>query len=280
MKIGIHLSSFCSHWDDDVFPYIKTAGVIGYDGVEFPLLNPFEFDAIKAASLLKQEALQATCGTGLNPSIDITSQDAELRKKGTQHLTKCLQICNALSAETLGGVLYAPWGIQKSRKEIGEGIKYSQDILCDLAYLAKEYGVNLALEMLNRYETSLINTVEDGLNFLAPIGQENLGLHFDSFHSHMEEKNIYDALIKAGKHIKHIHFCENDRGIPGTGQVHWDEIKKALHHIEYDHWITLECFTQADCGIGKDVSIWRMIEKDKHDVAKAGYAFIKEFLRS
>ncbi len=278
MKIGIHLSSFCLEWAEDIFPHIETAAHIGYDGVEFPLMEPACFNTLKAKTLLKKHKLLATCGTGLNPHTDITSPDAHIRQKGKEHLKACLQICNDLSADTLGGVLYASWGIQKDRFHIKEGIKYSQDILEELAQHAEAYGVTMALEMLNRYESSIINTVADGLDFLKNSKQRNLGLHFDSFHAHREEKNIYQALKQAGPMLKHVHFCENDRGIPATGQVRWQEIKQALNEIDYNRWITLECFTQTHCGIAQDVSIWRNIESSPLYVAQEGYNFIRAFL--
>ncbi len=278
MKIAIHLSSFCFEWEDDIFQPMEIAAQIGYEGVEFPLLDPFSFDKKKAQILLKKYGLLATCGTGLSPQTDITSQDPDIRQKGKEHLEACLQICNHISADTLGGVLYAPWGMQNDRHHKKEGIKYSQDILEKLAQRAESYGVTIALEMLNRYETSIINTITDGLSFIKNSKQSNLGLHFDSFHSHIEEKNIYHALKEAGSKLKYVHFCENDRGIPGTGQVQWGSIKRALKEINYNRWITLECFTQAHCGIADDVSIWRPIESNPAYVAQKGYQFIKDFL--
>lgn len=112
MKIGVHLSIFTRKWDEDIFQYIPLAKEIGYDGVEFPLLNPLTFDYRRAKELLRENNLQCTCGTGLSNEIDISSKDEERRLKGIEHLKKSIDICNYLETDTLGGVLYAPWGLK------------------------------------------------------------------------------------------------------------------------------------------------------------------------
>ncbi len=90
----------------------------------------------------------------------------------------------------------------------------------------------LALEPLNRFETDMINIVSQGLDFpCKDVGMENVGLHLDTFHMHLEEKNSGNAIRLAGKKIFHFHACENDRGVPGTGQVHWQEIARRFEEM-------------------------------------------------
>lgn len=279
VKLGIHLSTFTREWNDDIFEHMGTVESLGYDGVEIPLISPFGFDVAKGGRSLKAHKLQATCGTGLGVNTDITSPDRDTRNRGQKHLEKCLEICHSLESGMLAGVLYAPWGVQSHRSTIGDGARHSIDILESVARKGESYGVALGLELLNRYESSMLNTVEDGLELLSESNQSNLGLHFDTYHSHIEEMCMVSALKKASPKLKHIHFCENHRGIPGTGSIPWSRVAVALKEMNYSGWVVLECFTQSECGIGKDVSIWRGLSESPNVVAQKGYEFMDNLLR-
>lgn len=275
MKYGIHLSTYTKSWSDDVLKYINISRELGYHGVEFPLMDPKSFQVIKAKKLLIENELTCTCGTGMNLNRDISSPDEGIRNNGIDHLKTCIDICNTLETDCLGGVLYAPWGEYKTRESGKDHIKRSLETLSELGNYAEKKGVVLALEMINRYETYFLNNVEDGKRYLKEINNANVKLHFDTFHGNIEEKNMKQALLKGGKDIYHVHFSENDRGIPGTGQINWNAIKEGLGEIGYDRWITVENFVMPNCEVGKDTFIWRAIEKDGMTVAKESIEFIK-----
>jgi|LGVE01.1.fsa_nt_gb D-psicose/D-tagatose/L-ribulose 3-epimerase len=280
MKFGIHLSTYTKSWEEDVLNYIPISKEFGYDGVEFPLMDPDTFQVTKAKKLINEMDLECTCGTGMNLNRDISSLDPDIKNNGIKHLKQCIDLCNTLETDCLGGVLYAPWGQYKTRHEAAENIKTSLENLNLIGDYAKEKGVTLALEMINRYETYFINTVNDGKNYLKTINHPNVKLHFDTFHGNIEEKNMKNALIEGGDDIYHVHFCENDRGIPGTGNINWNDVKIGLEAINYNRWITLENFVMPNCEVGKDTFIWRKIEKDGLTVAKESIKFIKELFEN
>lgn len=280
MKYSIHLSTYTKSWSEDVLQYINISKKLGYDGVEFPLMDPEKFLVSKAKKLLVDNGLECTCGTGMNLNRDISSIDKTIRNNGINHLKKCIDICNELETDCLGGVLYAPWGQYKTRDEGKENIKISLENLSKLGDYAKEKGVVLALEMINRYETYFLNTIEDGKKYLKEINNSNVKLHFDTFHANIEEKDMKQALINGGKDIYHVHFCENDRGIPGNGQINWEEVKEGLCYIDYNRWITVENFVMPNCEVGKDTFIWREIETDGLTVAKESIEFIKKLFEN
>ena len=108
------------------------------------------------------------------------------------------------------------------------------------------------------------------------MGQPNLGLHLDTFHAHLEEKNLAAAIQLGGQHIFHVHACENDRGVPGTGQVHWDALAPALQAVDYQGAVVIESFTPAVKSIARAVCIWREIAPDQDTIAKEGLAFLRQ----
>jgi D-psicose/D-tagatose/L-ribulose 3-epimerase len=133
----------------------------------------------------------------------------------------------------------------------------------------------LAFEPLNRFETDLVNVVDQGLRLIKDVGSPNLGFHLDTFHMHLEEKDSAAAIKKAGDRIFHFHACENDRGVPGTGQVDWEGVFKALAEVGYDGNVVIESFTPEVKSIARAVCIWREIAPDQDTIARDGLTFIK-----
>lgn len=279
MKIGIHLSTYTKTWSENVIPYLKPTAEIGYEGVEFPLGDPFSFDYKGAKEALKIWKLACTCGIGLNPGADISSTDDQIRARGIDYLKRAIDICEYLESDCLGGVLYGPWGEKKSRRVASENIQRSVMGLKEVAQYGKEKGVTLSLEILNRYESYFINTMQEGIGLVEAVGEDNVKLHFDTFHAHIEETNIKKAIMKGKSHIYHVHFCENTRGVPGTGSINWSEVKEGLTAINYDRWIMVENFVAADCEIGNQVGIWYDREASGLEAAKKAFTFINKLIR-
>ena len=279
MKYGIHLSSFCTEWDEDLEPHIKTAKTLGYDGVEFPLLDPGIFDVKKNKDIIDAENLKPLFATGLSESTDISNADPTVRRKGIDHLKACIDIVHAFGAPYLSGVTYTPWGLLKRRDKAHESIEFIIDSMREVADYAQKYEVSINLEVLNRFESYVINTVEEGVDFLKRIDRDNIKLNFDSFHAHIEEKSIVDALKTGADSIGHVHFSENDRGIPLTGQIRWDDVREGLTSIGYDGWICLESFVNKNCEVGEGTNIWRQIETSSHNTAKEGLMNMKRIMK-
>ncbi len=107
--------------------------------------------------------------------------------------------------------------------------------------LAKN-DVTIAIEPLNRFETYFLNTAEDAAALCDAVSDPRVGILFDTFHANIEEKNVPNAYRRLGRHLKHVHTCENDRGTPGTGHVDWTGVFSALHDLKYDGWLTIESF--------------------------------------
>jgi D-psicose/D-tagatose/L-ribulose 3-epimerase len=120
--------------------------------------------------------------------------------------------------------------------------------------------------------------VAQGLDFIDQVGMDNVGLHLDTFHMHLEEKDSADAIRRASGRIFHFHACENDRGVPGAGQVRWMEIAAALKDIEYPGPIVIESFTAQVREIARAVCIWREIAPSQDAIAADGLRFLRSIL--
>jgi D-psicose/D-tagatose/L-ribulose 3-epimerase len=138
------------------------------------------------------------------------------------------------------------------------------------------HGVTAAIEPLNRFETYFLNTAVDAVALCDQIHHPNVGILFDTFHANIEEKNIGQAYRAVARHLKHVHTCENDRGIPGSGHVEWKEVFQALRDIRYDGWLTIESFGFALPQLSAAASIWRDIAPTPESIAFEGIEFLKQ----
>lgn len=279
MKIGIHLSVFTKSWDEDVLKYIPRVKEIGYDSVEIPLLNPNAFDVKRARKLLKEHNLSVSCGTGLNPLTDITSVEDSIRRNGINHLKKCVDICADLGAKTLNGVIHSPWGMMVPRSDQDKLRTHGVKSLIEVAKYSEKKNITLCLELLNKYESSYLNTIEEGVELIKEVGSSFVKLHVDTFHSNIEEANMYRAIRNNIDHIGHIHFADNHRGTPGTGQIKFDKIMKIVKESNYQNHIVVECFVLPNCEVGNDVNIWRKIESSSEQMAIDSFKYINHLVK-
>jgi D-psicose/D-tagatose/L-ribulose 3-epimerase len=138
-------------------------------------------------------------------------------------------------------------------------------------------GVSIGLEPVNRYESYLVNTCEQALRLKAMIGEENVKVHLDTYHMNIEEKSFYEATRLAGGDLIHYHLCENDRGVPGTGLVRWDDIFRALGEMRYEGYAALESF--VDVTDNMSTWVWRRLAPDGDTLLREGAAFIRGMMR-
>ena len=152
----------------------------------------------------------------------------------------------------------------------------SVDNMRQAADYAGAKGIKLAVEPLNRFETDLLNTVDQGLDWLGRLSRDNVGLLLDTFHMNIEERSISEAIRRAGKKVFHFHGCSNDRGTPGKDHLPWDDIVGALRAIGYEGPTVIEAFTPEVREIARAVSIWRPLAESQDALARDGLSFLKQ----
>jgi D-psicose/D-tagatose/L-ribulose 3-epimerase len=147
--------------------------------------------------------------------------------------------------------------------------------LQEVGELAREAGVTIAVEALNRYENNLVNTLADIASLVERVDHPSLGIHLDLFHANIEESDLCGAIRRAGSKLVHCHAVDNTRGAPGSGHLAWPEILGALHDAGYDGAFVIESFDPGNAAWAPATSSWRPLAPTQDDLARSGLAFLK-----
>lgn len=282
MAIGIGISSWVwtSPLTDASLGLMRKVKDLGYDVFELAFEAPGQFDPAKVEAMIKETGLRVVVCGAWGPDRDLTHEDPRFRQNSLDYTREALKLCERFGSKVLPGPMYSAVG--KRRYVTPDQKKKEWDLAVSgvrqMAKVAADHGVTLALEPLNRFETDLVNTVAQGIQMCRDVGEKNVGLLLDTFHMNIEEKDLYAAIKAAGPLVKHVHTCENDRGAPGTGLVNWAAVAKGLKEIGYDGCCDIESFTPELKTIAAAAAIWRPIEPSQDELATRGLAFLRKLL--
>lgn len=260
----------------DLFPKISK---MGYDVVEIAVEDPSLIDTSAVKSALQQYNLEvAICGA-FGPTRDLTNEDPAVHQNCFSYIESCLDICVALDTPFFGGPMYAAVGKarmispDKRKAEWDLAVK-NLKIVCEMA---SARGLQIALEPLNRFESDLINTVDDVSKLVTDIDHPAARIMLDGFHMNIEERDIEKAITTAGNKLIHLQVSENYRGTPGTGQTRWDAYKRGLEAIDYTGIVTIESFTPENKELAGAVCFWHPMAEDQDSFASEGLNFLKQW---
>ena len=271
MKIGTYFAYWEKEWDVDMFKYIKKVKDLGFDILEVcggGLMELSDEEAKRFGEEAKNEGLMLTCGIGMTAENDTSSEDEAVRQHGIAYAKKLLDKMALAGIHHIGGTLYGYWPVDWTkpiRKEIVREISIKS--VRELADYAKPLGINIAVEVLNRFEHFLLNDAKEGVEFVKDVGRDNVYVQLDTFHMNIEEDSFREAILTAGKYLGHFHLGEANRKCPGEGRLPWQEIADALHEIGYDGTVVMEPFVIKGGGVGHDIKIWRDMVEDTTEAA-------------
>jgi D-psicose/D-tagatose/L-ribulose 3-epimerase len=275
MKIGINTLLWTAGFGPENFHLLPQIKRWGFDGVE---IARFEFDSFPVAQVRRAVAdagLECTFCSALTGSQSLVSGDEATRAQARTFLLRGIEVAAELGSPVFLGPFIAPVGQLFGRRRTGDEWKRAVEQLSQLSEALDKHGVTLGLEPLNRFETYFLNTAADAARLCDELGDPRIGVLFDTFHANIEEKTITDAAAVLGKHIKHVHTCENDRGIPGSGHVDWEGLFSALERARYDDWLVIESFGSTIPEIAAAACIWRDLAPTPEAIAVEGLRFLR-----
>ena len=275
-KLGINLWNWVNDASEKEKDLISRAAEAGYKAVEIGM-NKSSLDVSAVKEQKSEYKIEVSLCAFMVQGRDISNFDPEIRKNTKSYITKCLKTAEKTGAIAFSGPLFAGGG--KTHLLSVDDKKREWDLavegLCEMADVARDCGTLLCIEPLNRYRTSVVNTVSQALAMVKEIDRDNVGILFDTFHAEIEESDTGEALetvLKAGK-LFHFHASDSNRGVPGKGHVDWLNIFSVLNEYNYSGHITIETFMPGGLDSG-----WCDSEFDRDKAASEGLKNIRSFL--
>lgn len=275
MKVGMNLLLWTAAADESHKQLLEDLSAWGVDGVEFPMFDPACSPWGDFKAQLSDLGMGCTAVACLADDASLIIDDNGACQRGVDQLKASIDSCVALGAETMAGPMYHPVGALVGRGPNEDDRKRCIENLVKVGEHAKGTGVAISVEPLNRFETFFLNCQEDSATLMEAVGDDNIGILYDTFHANIEEKSIGDAIRRSGKLINHVHACSNDRGAPGEDHIHWDETVAALKEIGYDGWLTIEAFGAWLPELAGATCIWRKMAPSEEHIVREGSKFVR-----
>lgn len=275
MKLGIHAMAWTAHWSDESLPLIDRVAELGLDFIEIPLMDVDDVHPGSVRARLDAAGIDVVTSTVLSERTDITSPDPDVRAAGVAYLRHCVDVTAELGSPQLSGVIYGMHGKRPHHRPHSQDWEWAADCLADIADHAAHCGLAIGLEPVNRYESPLLNTCEQAVELADMVGAPNVRIHLDTYHMNIEEKSWAEPVALAGDRLCHFHLCENDRGIPGTGLVDWDELFGALGALHYVGYAGLESFVDVSEDMVAGTCVWRDLAPSGDALVREGTAFLR-----
>ncbi len=275
MRYGMNLLMWTDTLTDEMLPLLDQLKQIGYDAVEIPI---FDADVDKYArwgERFDQLGLLRTGTAVRGADENPISPDAGVRRKGVEANKMTLDCCAAAGCRVMAGPFHSALGEFSGAGPTEDEWKWAVEAMQEVAEHAEKCNVTLAVEYLNRFECYLLNTAADGARFCREVNHPRCKMMYDTFHAHIEEKSIPEAIRALKDCLVHVHISENDRSTPGQDNVRWKETFDTLKEIGYDNILVIEAFGLALEKLAAATKIWRRMYQSEIQLATDGLGFMK-----
>ncbi|NQD69379.1 sugar phosphate isomerase/epimerase [Sphingobacterium shayense] len=276
-KIGFNLLAWSAGVSPVVFPLMERLKTIGYDGVEILIASQNNQEYKDLAQHASQLSLEVNTVLVMGEQENPISPDTAIRSAGLERINWAIDRAYDVGATVLCGPFHSAHGVFAAHAPTEEEFKWAAEVLNQAGEYAKQAGVVLALEAVNRFETYLCNTMEKLAHLIELSDHPHVRAMYDTHHANIEEKRIKEPIERISPYLAHVHISENDRGTPGIGLVHWEEVFSSLRDVNYEGWYTIEAFSRDDPDFANAINVWREYS-DPWEIAEHGYAFIRSQL--
>lgn len=255
----------------------------GFDCAELPLEQPGHWRPATAARLLRETGLApAAVIAVMPPERNLVRAESPTVRATQDYLRHCVDVAHHIGAPVVAGPVYAAVGRtwRMDTEERAVACAQWRDNIAPVVAHAAAAGVRIAVEPLNRYETSLFNTVGQTVAALDEMPGDAIGVTLDTYHQNIEERSLPGAVRAAAGRIHHVQVCANDRGAPGADHLDWPGFLAALAVSGYAGPLCIESFTAHNATIAVAASVWRPLATTQDAIATEGLAFLRRALGS
>lgn len=258
-------------------PALEALAALGYRRAVLPPVDPGATDVDTLRGLFERHGMSPIPIAGQAPEADVSSDDRASAEAGAAALRRMVDFTVEAGGDQLNGVPYglfshpsapvSPERFDRSAKAVGEVAEY-----------AAERGVTMTFEVLNRYETSVVNTAERAMDFVARSGSEHLRIHLDTFHMAIEEADLSAAIRLALPKLGYLELGQSGRGFLATGAIDLPRIIGQAIDDGYTGRWGVEAFSRSVLAepAADMLAIWRAPFQDGLEVAEAALRVIRK----
>jgi len=281
-KLGVHALVWAGGWShDECIKAITQSAEIGYDYIEIAALDPGSIDVDFTRRQLEAADLGVTLSLGLAPEADISSEDPEKVARGEAVLQEAVNLARDIGSAHVCGILYSVFTKYYS-PPTAKGINNSVEVLRRLGEQARASNITIGLEVVNRYESNVLNTAAQAVALCKRIDSPQVKVHLDTYHMNIEENDCATAMIETGEYLNYLHIGESHRGYLGSGSINFDDVFRGVVQSGYTGPITFESFSSAVVNeeLASILGIWRNLWTDSYDLALHAKSFMDVRLKS
>jgi D-psicose/D-tagatose/L-ribulose 3-epimerase len=267
---SIHSYTWIPRWStEDGRVAAERAAACGFGHLVIPLRNHEMIEPAAIAKICETNGIRPVTTSPLQADNDISSTDSEVRERGVARHLAALALARDMGANRMGGVLYSAFG-KAARAPTEDNFKAAAEGLHHVAEEARKNGMILTFEVVNRYESNLVNTAADAVRLLKMIGLDNVKVHLDTFHMNIEEDSMMGALETALPYLGYFEIDQNHRGLLSRGTIDFSSPLQRLKAVGYDQLVGVEAFSSAIShpDIAAGVAGWRPLFSDGDEIAK------------
>lgn len=226
---------------DDLPGSIAKAAELGYDAIELFPSEPNALDPTGVKQFLSEHNLAVSAvGSGagwVRHKLSLTHPDSAHRQRARSFVSRLIDFAADLNAPVIIGSMQGRWGDRLSKEQAIANLAAAMNELGEHA--AKRSQV-LLYEPVNRYETNVMNTIDEGVRFIRGLQTRNVKLLADLFHMNIEEVDIAAAIRAGGSEIGHVHLADSNRRPAGTGHTDFKPIVQAIRDIHFNDYFGAE----------------------------------------
>ena len=274
MKTGMCLLLWTTHVTEDHTPVLRDIKATGFTGVEVPIFGGTVDHYTRLGALLDDIGLERTAVTAMgDPAMNLIG-DRAAQAAGVDYLRHVIDCATALGANRLSGPMHSTLGQFSGNGPTVEEFHRFADTQRHVGDHAGAKGVVIGLEALNRFECYLFNTMAAMVEHVARLNHPAIRVMYDTFHCNIEEQDPIAAFADHVPWISHVHISENDRGVPGRGNIPWAETFRAIRNSGYDGWLTIEAFGRGLPDLAAATKVWRDFAESPEAVYREGLTHI------
>ena len=229
------------------FDFLKSCG---YEGVELNL-TPFLLErldqvekALESSGLVMPSFLT---GAVYNEGLCLSSPDADIRRRTVERLQRYVDLGQRFNALLVVGLLQ---GLRSDESDADVANKRIAAGLREVGLTAGDKGVDIVIEPINHLQVGFNNSVAEVQQLIAAIGVPAFKPMVDTIHMNIEETSLTEPIYSCGDQLRHVHLCESNGGLLGSGHIDFAAVLQALDAINYEGFASVKIYRQSSLLLG------------------------------